>query len=274
MITSINEFRNINEASISKLTKGDSIKTNSKFPFHDETKGLTGKVIKIGNAGVSVKFGKKTYEVHDGEFINQSNVSESHYADQGSNGDYEHNQEQIRIANKLYDEGQELFNQGNIEAAEEKRQQALKAGHCLDWTDTELPPYAELSNLNNENLISVLYKLNSVFESMLATDKSFQDKILLKNKIIKGFEGYKRKQLDDISDIEIVDDIISFNVAVSGVFMQGDDRSYVMSALDDVFPDYNINVTGTQNRSFDVLLSPETDDERIARQAKYKSKSK
>lgn len=59
----------------------------------------------------------------------------------GSDGDFEHNQNQIELASKLYDEGQVLFNQGNIEAAEQKRQEALKVGSWLSWTDTELPPY-------------------------------------------------------------------------------------------------------------------------------------
>lgn len=68
----------------------------------------------------------------------------------GSDGDFEHNQNQIELASKLYDEGQVLFNQGNIEAAEQKRQEALKVGSWLSWTDTELPPY-DKSITTNEN---------------------------------------------------------------------------------------------------------------------------
>lgn len=81
----------------------------------------------------------------------------------GSDGDFEHNQDQIVIASNLYDEGQVLFDQGNIEAAEQKRQEALKVGSWLSWTDTELPPYAKIQpkNESHENTVSGLAnKLN------------------------------------------------------------------------------------------------------------------
>ena len=62
-------------------------------------------------------------------------------AESGSDGDYEDNIDRKEKANKLYDAGKALFNQGKTKEAEAIRQQALKAAYGLGWDDNDLPPY-------------------------------------------------------------------------------------------------------------------------------------
>lgn len=57
--------------------------------------------------------------------------------------DYYAEKESYREAERLYDKGQELFNKGEAEKAEALRQEALRM--ASEWSDTELPPYDELS---------------------------------------------------------------------------------------------------------------------------------
>lgn len=59
----------------------------------------------------------------------------------GSDGDYEFYKDTQSEAESLYDQGQELYNQGKTDEAEELRQQALKIGSTLSWTSFDLPPY-------------------------------------------------------------------------------------------------------------------------------------
>jgi len=59
-----------------------------------------------------------------------------------SDGDFDFDKSEMTAAENLYDKGQELFNNGDLEGAENFRQQALKKGSWLGWGETELPPYS------------------------------------------------------------------------------------------------------------------------------------
>ena len=54
--------------------------------------------------------------------------------------DYHAEKESYAKAETLYDQGQKLFNQGDVDKAEDLRQNALRL--ASDWSDTELPPYS------------------------------------------------------------------------------------------------------------------------------------
>lgn len=61
-------------------------------------------------------------------------------------------------AENLYDKGLELYKAGDVNGAEELRQEALRVGASLSWDETELPPYGnqntnenEISNQGNHN---------------------------------------------------------------------------------------------------------------------------
>jgi len=61
-----------------------------------------------------------------------------------SDGDSKHDKDTAKKAIKLYDEGKKLYNNGKKEEAEALRQQALKIGLGLSWTEKDLPPYSSL----------------------------------------------------------------------------------------------------------------------------------
>lgn len=77
--------------------------------------------------------------------LKKHNIEEVMYGD--SDGDYDSNKETEKEAYKLYDKGQELYNQGKKEEAEALRQQALKKGSWLGWGEEDLPAYKEESNI-------------------------------------------------------------------------------------------------------------------------------
>jgi hypothetical protein len=59
-----------------------------------------------------------------------------------TDGDYEFDKDQQAKAEELYDKGYDLFCQGKTKDAESLRQQALKVGSWLGWTETDLPKYS------------------------------------------------------------------------------------------------------------------------------------
>jgi len=79
-------------------------------------------------------------------YVKSKDIAEGNIEEGGSDGDYEDTIDRREKAEKLYDAGKALFNQGKTKEAEAIRQQALKASYGLGWGDTELPPYTSKTN--------------------------------------------------------------------------------------------------------------------------------
>ena len=92
------------------------------------------------------------------------------YAD--SDGDYEHDKDTAAQAERLYDQGQELFNQGKTEQAEALRQQALKTASWLGWGEEDLPPYTQDGEIDydDENFSDPIIDDPDLFESVSLKD--------------------------------------------------------------------------------------------------------
>jgi hypothetical protein len=57
------------------------------------------------------------------------------------NDDYNSEKAFYKSIEILYDEGQEAYNNGDVQKAESLRQEALNKARSTDWGENELPPY-------------------------------------------------------------------------------------------------------------------------------------
>jgi tetratricopeptide (TPR) repeat protein len=76
------------------------------------------------------------------EIVDEVVTGENPYFDTDpSDGDADEDNNMKYGAENYYDKGQEAFNRGDLEKAQEYYEQALKFGSYLGWTERELPPY-------------------------------------------------------------------------------------------------------------------------------------
>lgn len=76
-------------------------------------------------------------------------INEGGYQDFGDNGDADFDADQKVKSESLYDQGFELFKQGKTDEAEALRQQAIKIGSWLGWTELEFPKYSEITETSD-----------------------------------------------------------------------------------------------------------------------------
>jgi len=78
-------------------------------------------------------------------------------------GNHEDNKRIEKEAIHLYNKGEELFLQGATEEAEDLRQQALDVSSCLNWDETDLPPYImdKSTGIMDESYETLVKKLKS-----------------------------------------------------------------------------------------------------------------
>jgi hypothetical protein len=90
-------------------------------------------------------------------------------AEGGSDGDYEFDIDQKEKAEKLYDDGYNLFRQGRTKEAEVLRQQALKIGSWLSWGERDLPAYdlkPGLNEVEGEDLNKKIFNIGSTLNKV------------------------------------------------------------------------------------------------------------
>ena len=110
-----------------------------------------------------------------------------YYDSDPSDGDYDFDKRMESEANRLYDEGQEEFNNGNFEKAEQLRQLALKAGSHLSWYDSDLPPYKKINttNMNLKEIIQTVLREQEEKTSELKPKTKKKDDVFTR---IKNFQ--------------------------------------------------------------------------------------
>ena len=190
------DIRKIIKESLGKIKEGVDYETALRMAKQNSEKGFVQHVNELPDGSFTVEdwydsdFTIASYEY--GELLNEystldygtdyDNPYDDLYADRAADAK----------ALKLYDEGEMLFRKGDMEEAEERRQQALSIS---DWDEEDLPPYG---TLNESKAVSSRLKEIEAETQILALERKIEaisEEISERNHKISAVEEMDMKDM-------------------------------------------------------------------------------